>query len=118
MVVIRDRHLGRGVDEIAEQVAGLGRLVAVADALPQEAIEAAGHQRQLQVAVDLHGHRRGQGVHVEEVDAVLDVVLDEHPLGVAADQRGGPSGVSWLVSSRVGSSCPRSVMVNCRSGPS
>ena len=55
----------------------------------QEPIEAAGHQGQLQVAVDLHRHRRGQGVHVEEVDPVLDRVLDDHPLGVAADELGG-----------------------------
>ena len=82
----------RGVDEVAEQVARLGRLVAVADANGQQAIQAAGHQRQLQVAVDLHRHRRGEGVHVEEVDPVLDVVLDEHPLGIAADQVGGGPG--------------------------
>ena len=70
----------------------LADLVAVADADRQEAVEAAGHQRQLQVAVDLHRHRRGQGVHVEEVDPVLDVVLDQHPLGVAADQVGRRAG--------------------------
>ena len=38
-----------------------------------------------------------QGVHVEEVDPVLDVVLDQHPLGVAADELGrrlGPTGWS------------------------
>ena len=55
---------------------------------------------------------------MEEVDAVVDVVLDEHALGVAADELGGGPRSSWLVSSRVGSSWPRSVMVSCRSGPS
>ena len=90
--LLGDRDVRRGVDEVAEQVPGLGGLVTVADADRQQAVEAAGHQRQLQVAVDLHRHRRGQRVHVEEVDPVLDVVLDQHPLGVAADQVGRRAG--------------------------
>src|SRR5437764_15056063 len=48
-----DRDLGRGIDEVAEQVAGLGDLVSVADADAQQAIEAAGHQRQLPDKVEL-----------------------------------------------------------------
>ena len=69
-------------------MAGLGDLVTIADANRQQPIQAAGHQRQLQVAVDLHGHRRGQRIHVEEIDPVLDVVLDQHPLGVTTDEVG------------------------------
>ena len=67
----------------------LGPFVAVADALAQHAIQAAGHQRQLQIAVDLHRHGRRQRVHVEEVDAVRDGVFDDHALGVAADELEG-----------------------------
>jgi hypothetical protein len=47
----------RGVDEVAEQVAGAGGLVAIADANDKRAVQAAGHHRQLQVAVDLQRHR-------------------------------------------------------------
>src|SRR5262245_7295815 len=75
-VVLADGHDGGRVDEVAEQVPRLGRLVAVADAAGQQAIQAAGHEGQLQVAGDLQRHRTGQSVHVKEVDAVLDVVLD------------------------------------------
>ena len=64
----------------------------MADPCRQEPVETAGHQRQLKVAVDLHGHRGGQGVHVEEVDAVGDVVLDEHPLGITPNEFGGRPG--------------------------
>ena len=59
-----------------------------------------------------------QRVHVEEVDPVLDVVLDQHPPGIASDQFGDAERVSWLVNSNVGSSWPRSVTVICRIGPS
>ena len=79
-LALTDRHAGRGVDEVAEQVAGLRRLVTVADPHGQKAVETARHQRQLQVAVDLQRDCRGERIHVEEVDAVLDVVLDQHSL--------------------------------------
>jgi hypothetical protein len=51
-------------------MAGLGNFITVADADRQETVEAAGHQGELQVAVDLHCHGRRQGIHVEEVDTV------------------------------------------------
>ncbi len=70
-------------------MARLGRLVPVADPAAEQSIQAAGHQRQLKVTVDLHGHGRRQRIHVEEVNPVSDVVLDEHALGVSTDQRGG-----------------------------
>src|SRR5208337_5175443 len=59
---VRDLHTGRGVDEVAEQMPRLSDLVAVAEAACQESVEAAGHQGQLQVAVDLHRYRRAQRV--------------------------------------------------------
>ena len=67
----------------------LGGFVAVTDSGREQSVQAAAHQGQLQVAVDLQGHRRREGVHVEEVDPVLDSVLDQHSLRVAADQLGG-----------------------------
>jgi hypothetical protein len=36
-----DRDLGRGVDEVAEEMAGLGNLVTIPDANAQQSIEAA-----------------------------------------------------------------------------
>ncbi len=87
-----DRDVRCRIDQVPEQVPGLHRLVTVAHADRQQPVQAAGHQRQLQVAVDLHRHRRAQGVHVEEVDPVLDSVLDQHPLGIPADEvRRGPA---------------------------
>ena len=88
-LTVGDGDLGGGIDQIAKEVATLGLLVAVADAVAEESIETAGQQGQLQVTIDLHGHRRGERVHVEEVDAVGDVVLDHHALGIAADQLAG-----------------------------
>jgi hypothetical protein len=83
-----DRHLSRGVDEVLKQVPRLGVFVTLADAASQQSIKAAGHQRQLQVTVDLHRHGRAQSIHVKEVDPVRDTVLDDHPLGVSLDQVG------------------------------
>ena len=97
---LRDRDFRRGVDEIAEEMPGLRDLVTIADANRQQAIQAAGHERQLQVAIDLHGDRRRESIHVEEIDPVLDVVLDEHPLSVATDEVG--SGSAELVGQKQG----------------
>ena len=46
--------VGRGIDEVAEEVSGLGPLVAVAELGTEQAIEAAAHERQLEVTVDFH----------------------------------------------------------------
>ena len=81
-------HLGRGIHEVLEQMPRLGLFVAPADAAGQQAVQAAGHQRQLQVAVDLHRHGRAQGVHVKEVDPIRDPILDDHPLSVPLNQPG------------------------------
>ena len=75
-----------GIDEILEQVTRFRDLVAVAQALAKMTVQAAGHQRQLDVAVDLQRHGAGQRVHVEETHAVLDVVFDQHPLGITSDE--------------------------------
>ena len=42
--------MGRGIDEVAEQVSGLGPLESVAEPGAQQEIEAAGHERQLEYA--------------------------------------------------------------------
>ena len=84
--LIRDCHLGCGVYKIAKEVSAFGGLVAVTDTSPQEVIKATGHQGQLQIAVHLHGDRRRESIHVEESDAVGDAILNDRPLGVAADQ--------------------------------
>ena len=87
-VVLADLDLSRGVDEITEQVSGLGAFVSVRDTVAEQAVQAAGHEGELQITVHLHRHRRGQGVHMEEVDTVGNAVLDDHALGVAPDQGG------------------------------
>ena len=87
-VRLADRHLCGRIHEVAEQMSRIGLLVPTPNPPSQQAVQTAGHQRQLQVAIDLHRHRRAQGVHVEKVDAVLDAVLDDHPPGVALDQPG------------------------------
>ena len=83
-----DKRLG--FDKVAEQVAGVRGGVLLADFCPEQAVEGAGHEGQLQVAVDFERHGRGQGIDVEELDAVGDAVFDEHAAGVELDQaRGG-----------------------------
>src|SRR5208282_1568820 len=86
-----DRDFRRGVDEIAEEMPRLRNLVSIPDANRQQAIQTAGHERQLQIAVDLHGNRRRESIHVEEIDPVLDVILDEHPLSIPTDEMGSGS---------------------------
>ena len=46
------RQLGRGIHEVLKQVPRLSTFVAPADANSEQAIQAAGHQGQLQVAVN------------------------------------------------------------------
>ena len=77
---------GRRLDEVTEKVPGLRRLISLSDSRRQQAVKTAGHERQLQVAIDFHRHRGGECVHVEEIDAVGDVVLDQHPLGVTSNE--------------------------------
>ncbi len=84
-----DLHLGGGIHEILKQMPRLGVLVALADATGQQAVQTAGHQRQLEVAVDLHRDGRTQRVHGKEVDPIRDAILDDHALGVPPDQLEG-----------------------------
>ena len=81
-----DHHVRGRIDEVAEDVLRLGGRVAVADPLAKQSIPAAGHERQLQIATDLHGHCGGESVHVEELDAVGNAVFDEHALRVSPDE--------------------------------
>ena len=82
--------LGRGVDEILKEVAGLGVFVSVADLGGEQAIEAAGHERKLEVTVDLEGDGGGEGIHMKESDVLRDPVFDEHAVSVAFNERCGP----------------------------
>jgi hypothetical protein len=67
-------HVRDRIDEVAEDVLGLGGRVAIADPLAKQSIQAAGHERQLKIATDLHRH------------AVGDAVFDEHALRVSSDE--------------------------------
>lgn len=78
-VALADAYGGGGVDKVPEEASGFGVFIAIAELPSQEPVEAAAHEDELEITVDLHG----DGVHVEE-----DAVLDEHALGVAGDQLG------------------------------
>ena len=84
-----DIHGGGCVNEVAEERLRLGALVTLPDLLAEETVEAAGHEGELEVAVHFHGDGGGQRVHMEELDAVLDGVLDDHAAGIAFDEFGG-----------------------------
>ena len=60
----------------------MGMLITVFNLEGEKAVEAAGPQRELEIAIDLHGDRRGEGVHVEEVDTIGDSVFNEPTLSV------------------------------------
>lgn len=66
--VLIDGDVGAGIDEVAEDAPGCCGSVDAAELNAQEAIETAGHEGELQVTVDFHGHGRRECVHVEEVD--------------------------------------------------
>ena len=89
--VISDGHSGGCLDEIAEDMPGLRGRIGAPESGAEHPVEAGAYQGQLQIAIDLEGNRRGQCVHVEEVDAVGDGVLYEHSLGVVFDQVGDPA---------------------------
>jgi len=52
----RDRRCG--IDQVPEDMSGPGPLVAAADLGSEQTVQAAGHQGQLQVQIDLHRHGR------------------------------------------------------------
>ena len=74
------------VNEVSEQRARLSVFVTLADFIAKEPIKAAGHQSQLQITVDFHGNGRGERVHVEEVNAILNAIFDNHAPRVALDE--------------------------------
>src|SRR6266403_3565619 len=87
--IVGDGNKGLRFDEVAEQMARVRGGVLLADFCAEQAVEGAGHEGQLQVAVDFERHGRGQGIDVEELDAVGDAVFDEHAASVELDQAGG-----------------------------
>ena len=87
-VLCVDGYASRGIDEVIEECPRVDAFVALCDVARHEAIEAAGHEGELEVAVDLHGDGGGECIHVEEIDAVGDLVFDDHTLGVTCNERG------------------------------
>src|SRR2546429_9843502 len=66
-----------------------GTLISVFNLEGQKPIEAPGHQRELEITVNLHGHGRRQGIHMEKVNAIGDPIFNDHALSVATHQLGG-----------------------------
>jgi hypothetical protein len=60
-----DGYFRCGIDETAEDVARLGSLIAVVDGCAESAVQTPDHQRQLLVAVDLHGDGQRESIHVQ-----------------------------------------------------
>jgi hypothetical protein len=86
--VRREGEVAHRINAVPKDMPRLGVGVALADLGPQETIEAAGHERQLQVTRDLQGHGRREGIQMEEVDAIGKAVFDAHPWRVAFDEGG------------------------------
>ena len=72
-----DLDMGAGAYRLAEEGPGLGALQAVAYPLGEDALERTGHERQLEIHVDLHGYRRAEDIHVEEADGIRQGVLED-----------------------------------------
>ena len=95
-LLLKDLNLSRRLHKVTKQMTGGCRLISLSDLRPQESIEAAGHQRELQITIDLHGHGGRESVHMKEVDPVRNPILDDHPLGIALDQlRPASGGSGW-----------------------
>ena len=84
-----DAHFAGRAHETLEQLAGANALVALAQTAAQQAVQRRGHDGELQVGIHLQRDRRGERVHVEEVDRLGDGVLDARAASVAVDQVGG-----------------------------
>ena len=76
-----------GFDEVTKDLTGFGRLVPIGDLCSEKTIEARGHERQLQVAVNLERDGGREGIQMEEVDPISNAILDDHPLGITINQR-------------------------------
>lgn len=58
-------------------------LIATTDFLSKQAIQAACHQRELNIKVDFHGNGRRQSVHVKKIDAILNTIFYNHPFRIS-----------------------------------
>ena len=87
--ILANRHRGAGLHQLAEQSGRFGAVKAVVEPMRQAAVQAAGHQGQLQVQIDAQRHRGRERIHVEEVDRIGDGVFDQHAPGIAVDEGGG-----------------------------
>ena len=83
---LQNADMSGGLNKVPKKVARGDALVSIPNLRSQESIEATGHQRQLQITIDLHRHSRGQGIHVKEINPIGNPVLDDHALGIALDQ--------------------------------
>ena len=78
-----DEQGGTGIDEVSEDMSGLGFWISIAQFRPEQAVEAAGHEGELEIQIDLHRHRGRQGVHVKKINSIGKVIFNNHPLGIA-----------------------------------
>jgi hypothetical protein len=76
----------RHIKKITENLFGLSSLILSADPAGHEAVERGGHQRDLQIKVDLQADHRRECIQVKKLNGVRDAVFDEHPLRVPGYQ--------------------------------
>ncbi len=84
--ILGDGYLSGVSCQIPKEGPGLGFFIAVSDSGPQESIEHAGHNGQLHINIDAHGHGRAQGIHVKEVNGIADEIFDDHAAGIAINE--------------------------------
>ena len=68
---LQNADMSGGLNKVPKKVARGDALVSIPNLRSQESIEATGHQRQLQITIDLHRHRRGQSIHVKVILVIL-----------------------------------------------
>ena len=74
------------IQEVSEDLLGLGAGVFAPDPLGHEAVEGTGDESDLQIEVDLEANHGRERVDMEELNGFGNSVLDEHSLSVARDQ--------------------------------
>ena len=94
-LMVGQGNQAHSIDKIAEDMAPLGFCITSANLGTQQALEAAGHEGQLQITGDLHGPSGGQSIHMEKVNAIGDTVCKHHALCIAFDERRG--GTAYLI---------------------
>src|SRR3990170_3813085 len=77
--------VGRHVDEVAEDLPGLGIGIAT-HLLSERSVESTGNRQQRHIEVHLQPYGRRQGVHVEKPNGVRERVFNQHALGVPSDE--------------------------------